>query len=548
MSAAAVLSLLDPPTLAQALRTAFVSAQQHDPRSDHTDLDAAAIRAAVEACEKTAALLKSRLELDASDSSDVLPPPVKRRAVSARAPEAGGGGSGGGGELGAASSAATSTFVSSAALANRSTGTSTTISSTKTIHIQQPDSTWATSVVPCESREIVVLLPSLPATLHDSVMQSDLKELVLSFFAMHEYVAIRTASLVLHEALMDTALDLWDMNESVCFDQLKALAWLTKVCKFKMVPARCACAAASALACLDLGAMMTETVQSHELLGLGLGRPWRLKGIQLAGRIRAEELTNIRAKEVTILLEDFISSGSLAKLSAYVQNEEEGGEEEEDEQGNPLNLSAISHFRLLTHLCLCGNVAGDASSLQNLIQLQHLDVVNTQVSGSLSFLQNLTQLQRLNLAVTQVSGSLSFLQNLTQLQSLDLNNTQVSGSLSFLENLTLLQSLDLRNTQVSGSLSFLQSLTQLQHLDLRNTQVSGSLPSLQNLTQLQILYLSATQVSGDVTSLPQLAGLEVLNVAQTQVSIPTQKQVTTFQQQHPECRLLSNTAWGTLQF
>ena len=189
MSAAAVLSLLDPPTLAQALRAAFVSAQQHDPTSDHTDLDAAAIRAAVEACEKTAALLKSRLELDASDSSDVLPPPAKRRAVSARAPEAGGGGSGGGGELGAASSAATSTFVSSAALADRSTGTSTTISSTKTIHIQQPDSTWATSVVPCEPREIVVLLPSLPATLHDSVMQSDLKELVLSFFAMHEYVA-----------------------------------------------------------------------------------------------------------------------------------------------------------------------------------------------------------------------------------------------------------------------------------------------------------------------------------------------------------------------
>ena len=535
MSAAAVLSLLDPPTLAQALRAAFVSAQQHDPTSDHTDLDAAAIRAAVEACEKTAALLKSRLELDASDSSDVLPPPAKRRAVSARAPEAGGGGSGGGGELGAASPAATSTFVSSAALADRSTGTSTTISSTKTIHIQQPDSTWATSVVPCEPREIVVLLPSLPATLHDSVMQSDLKELVLSFFAMHEYVAIRTASLVLHEALMDTALDLWDMNESVCFDQLKALAWLTKVRKFKMVPARCACAAASALACLDLGAMMTETAQSHELehelLGLGLGRPWRLKGIHLAGRIRA--------KELTILLEDFISAGSLAKLSAYIHNEEEGGEEEEDEQGNPLNLSAISHFRLLTHLCLCGNVAGDASSLQNLIQLQHLDVVNTQVSGSLSLLQNLTQLKELHLYDTQMSGSLSFLQNLTQLKDLNLNNTEVSGSLSFLQNLTQLQYLHLSGTQVSSSLSFLQNLIQLQKLNLSNTQVSGSLSLVQNLTCLQVLGLDRTQVSGDVTLLPKLASLRELSLILTQVGVPTRQQITTFQQQHPHCRCAS---------
>ena len=292
-------------------------------------------------------------------------------------------------------------------------------------------------------------------------MQSDLKELVLSFFAMHEYVAIRTASLVLHEALMDTALDLWDMNESVCFDQLKALAWLTKVRKFKMMPARCACAAASALACLDLGAMMTETVQSHELLGLGLGRPWRLKGIQLE---------NIRAKELTILLEDFISAGSLAKLSAYIHNEEEGGEEEEDEQGNPLNLSAISHFRLLTHLCLCGNVAGDASSLQNLIQLQHLDVVNTQVSGSLSLLQNLTQLKELHLYDTQMSGSLSFLQNLTQLKDLNLSHTQVSGSLSFIQNLAQLKDLCLDSTQVSDSLSFLQNLTKLQKLSL-STQV-----------------------------------------------------------------------------
>ena len=128
--------------------------------------------------------------------------------MSARVPEAGGGGGGGGGELGAASSATTSTVIASAALADRSTDTRTTNSSTKTIHVQQPYATWATSVV-CAPREIIVPLPLLPAATLQSVVQGDLKEMVLGFFAMHDYVAIRIASMVLHEALMDTALDFW---------------------------------------------------------------------------------------------------------------------------------------------------------------------------------------------------------------------------------------------------------------------------------------------------------------------------------------------------
>ena len=320
------------------------------------------------------------------------------------------------------------------------------------------------------------------------------------------------------------------MSRVLYFDQVRALARLTQVHKFKMVPARCSSAAASVLACLDLGSTMTETVQSHELLGLGLGRSWRLKGIHLG---------DLRAEGLTIFLEDFISAGSLAKLSVYLPREEAGWEEEEDNEENPLNLSAISQFRLLTHLCLCGNVAGDASSLQNLIQLQHLDVVNTQVSGSLSLLQNLTQLKELHLYDTQMSGSLSFLQNLTQLKDLNLNNTEVSGSLSFLQNLTQLQYLHLSGTQVSSSLSFLQNLIQLQKLNLSNTQVSGSLSLVQNLTCLQVLGLDRTQVSGDVTLLPKLASLRELSLILTQVGVPTQHQITTFQQQHPHCRCAS---------
>ena len=39
-------------------------------------------------------------------------------------------------------------------------------------------------------------------------MESDLQELVLGFLALCDLVAVRIASMVVHEAMMDTALDL----------------------------------------------------------------------------------------------------------------------------------------------------------------------------------------------------------------------------------------------------------------------------------------------------------------------------------------------------
>ena len=66
--------------------------------------------------------------------------------------------------------------------------------------------------------------------------------------------------------------------------------------------------------------------------------------------------------------------------------------------------------------------------------------------------------------------------------------------------------------------------------------MSGSLSFLQNFTQLQYLGLYQTQVSGSVTSLPQLTDLQRLVVSGTQVGVPTQEQLATFEQQHPNCR------------
>ena len=65
--------------------------------------------------------------------------------------------------------------------------------------------------------------------------------------------------------------------------------------------------------------------------------------------------------------------------------------------------------------------------------------------------------------------------------------------------------------------------------------MSGSLSLLQNLTQLKRLVLQQTQVSGSVTSLSQLSDLAYLCVDITQVDVPTQEQLATFEQQHPNC-------------
>ena len=68
-------------------------------------------------------------------------------------------------------------------------------------------------------------------------MESDLRELVLGFLRSLDLVAVRIASMVVHEAMMDTALDFWDMGQYLLVDQARALARLNKLRKFKLVPA-----------------------------------------------------------------------------------------------------------------------------------------------------------------------------------------------------------------------------------------------------------------------------------------------------------------------
>ena len=119
--------LLHPPTLAHALTAAAKQSALHqDTRtnpSSSPNVDATAARAALEVCEKTAALLRAQLTNSQGDRDDTAPPqPAKRRQTVER-----------GDDDGVAAS-----------------------SWTKKVHTQQPDGSLRTAVVPCESRPTLI--------------------------------------------------------------------------------------------------------------------------------------------------------------------------------------------------------------------------------------------------------------------------------------------------------------------------------------------------------------------------------------------------------
>ena len=428
--------LLDPPCLARTLKAAATESALQDTRGNPSlspNVDAAAARAALEVCEKTAALLRAQLANSQGDGDDgAPPPPAKRRRTVER----------GDGDGVAASSSPRAAANTSGVGTVSTDGRDSTLLCTKKIHTQQPDGSWSIAVVPCESRP--ALAASAVAESDVDIltrMQDELRREVLDFSraaAVMDLARVRIASKAVHEAMMGCDLDLSYLHPKPSVDQLMALGRGTAFHKFKQVPVeqRCSCAAGQALGHTGVGSEVSmdgwNAVPDHERLSLGVGRSWRVTGLDLLG--------------VGVTLEQWrqlLRGLNLADTLTELQLEFSGGE---------VDVSST-----------------DPPIISTLTKLTYLEVMG-------------------------MSGSLSFLQNLTQLQHLSLTNTQVSGSLSFLQNLTQLQHLDLGDTQVSGSLSLLQSLTQLQHLDLYNTQVSGSVTSLPQLTDLGILHVEGTQV------------------------------------------------------
>ena len=147
--------LLDPPSLARTLKTAATESALHQdtrgnlgPSSSANVRDAAAARAALEVCEKTAALLRAQLtESDQGGTDDTAsPPPAKPGRTVER----------GDADEAAASSSTASEANTSSVRTVRTDGRGCTVSWTKKTHTQQPDGLWSTAVVPCESRPALV--------------------------------------------------------------------------------------------------------------------------------------------------------------------------------------------------------------------------------------------------------------------------------------------------------------------------------------------------------------------------------------------------------
>ena len=231
METAAPANLLDPSTLAQSLKATFHSSLAEQ-NSEHAAAYEA-IRAAIETCEKAAALLKAELVGSGGEDNDDIPP-AKRRAVQRYQ------------AVGVVSGVASSSSATNATGPGTYTGTPSTLLSTKTIHTQQPDGSWRTAVVPCAPRAVgVYVREGTPMVTADSDlnilarMQDELRRQVFDYSrgkATRDLGRIRIASKAVHEAMMGTELSLADLRPRPTVAQLTALGRGTTLHKFKQVP------------------------------------------------------------------------------------------------------------------------------------------------------------------------------------------------------------------------------------------------------------------------------------------------------------------------
>ena len=155
-----------------------------------------------------------------------------------------------------------------------------------------------------------VVMPSDSTTLFVLVMKEDLRAEVFNWIALQDLMAVRVCAMAVHEIMMDSTLDLWNLDQYLSLAQVQALGRLTVIRKYKQVSPRCSCEVARVLASLDLNATPSGAVSSQELLGLGLGRRWKLTGLKLEG---------LRVDDFRLLLGNHpISADILKKLECRI--------------------------------------------------------------------------------------------------------------------------------------------------------------------------------------------------------------------------------------
>ena len=289
MSSTDARDLLDPPRLARTLKVAATESALLDARTNPSSANVAAARAALEVCEKTAALLQAQInDSQGGTEGAAPPPPAKRRRTVER-----------GGDRAAASSGTASEASSVSTVSTD--GRDSTFSWTKKIHTQQPDGSWSIAVVPCESRPALVDAASAVAESDVDIltrMQDELRRQVLDFSqkgATRDLGCVRVASKATHEAMMGWALNLGYLAPLPSIDQLMALGRGAAFHKFKQVPVkqRCSCAAGQALGYTGVGNEVSmdgwNAVLDHARRSVGVGRSWRVTSLNLENGVTLEQ-------------------------------------------------------------------------------------------------------------------------------------------------------------------------------------------------------------------------------------------------------------------
>ncbi|MCI0691348.1 TIR domain-containing protein [candidate division KSB1 bacterium] len=149
-------------------------------------------------------------------------------------------------------------------------------------------------------------------------------------------------------------------------------------------------------------------------------------------------------------------------------------------------------------------------ALGQLMQLQALNLYNTQLTVLPEWLGQLTQLGWLDLSDNKLTALPEWLGKLTQLQRLYLSANQFTVLPKSLGQLTQLVELRLSNNQLTTLPKSLGQLTQLLILDLHNNQLMALPESLGQLMQLQQLDLSYNHLTVLPESLRQLKSLGLL--------------------------------------
>ena len=121
------------------------------------------------------------------------------------------------------------------------------------------------------------------------------------------------------------------------------------------------------------------------------------------------------------------------------------------------DLNTLKQSTSLNLLILKGNVAGDISSLKNMIALTNLSINSSHVTGDISSLENMIALTNLSINSSHVTGDISSLKNMTALTNFS-GTLFIKGKAEELKMLSSLTSFNCANTVNKGDFGDIATL------------------------------------------------------------------------------------------